>query len=299
MYEVVTLGECMAVLFPTEPLSMDQVSHLTLDIAGAESNTAIGLSHLGHHTRFISRIGNDSLGQRIRATLTAEGVDTTYLMTEATAQTGVFFREWLPDGARRVLYYRRGSAASMLAPEHLDPAAFVGVRIVHLTGITPALSATCAAAVERAFDLAHAAGALVSFDPNYRAQLWSQETAREVLLPLMARADILLLGHEDALAVLGIDDEDEILRPRPEFRAQVVVLKRAERGVRARMGETYVTVPAYPVSEVVDPVGAGDGFNAGFLAGWLRGYGLEEALRLGAQLGAQLVAQTGDYVHTH
>lgn len=291
----------MAVMFPVEPLSMDRVSTLKLDIAGAESNTAIGLSRLGHRARFISRVGSDSLGQRVRATLAAEGVDITYLMTDQETQTGVFFREWLPDGARRVLYYRRGSAASKLAPEHLESEAFKGARILHLTGITPALSETCATAVKYAIDLAHAAGALVSFDPNYRAPLWSPAEARKVLLPLMAQADILLMGHEDALAVLGTDDEEEVLRPHAEFQARVIVLKQAERGASAWSAASAkrIVVPASPVAEVIDPVGAGDAFNAGFIAGWLRGYDLEDALRLGAEEGARLVAQTGDYIHTH
>lgn len=298
MYDVVTLGECMAVLYPTEPVTMDHVSTLTLDIAGAESNTAIGLSQLGHRVRFVSQVGNDSLGQRIRSTLAREGVDTTYLLTDAEAQTGVFFREWLPDGARRVQYYRRASAASRLSPGHLKSEMFAGARIVHMTGITPALSETCAASVARAIELAHEVGALVSFDPNYRAPLWSVEAARTALLPLMSQADILLMGHEDAHAILGTHNEEEVLAPMPGFRAQVVVLKQAEKGACARAGETRVTVPAMPVAEVIDPVGAGDGFNAGFLSGWLRGYALEDALLLGAQVGAKIVSLTGDYIHS-
>ena len=203
MCEVVTLGECMAVLYPREPVTLDDADVLALDIGGAEANLSIGLSRLGHRARFISRVGDDPFGQRMRATLEREGVDTTYLATDAGAQTGVFFREWLPDGARRVYYYRAGSAASRLAPDDLRPAAFEGARIVHLTGITPALSASCAATVTRAIELAHAAGALVSFDPNYRPRLWDMPTARAALRPILEQTDILLMGHEDAQAVLG------------------------------------------------------------------------------------------------
>jgi len=302
MFEVITLGECMAVLYPTEPIPLDRAATLALDIAGAEANLAIGLSRLGHRVQFLGRVGADPFGQRIRLRLQAEGVDTSSLLTDIEAPTGVFFREWLPDGARRVFYYRRHSAASHLAPQDIAPETFAGVRVVHLTGITPALGASCAATVEHVIELAHAAGALVSFDPNYRAKLWDIETARKTLLPMMERADMLLIGHEDAEALFGIDAEaegsrfeEDILQRGVAFGAQIVVLKRAERGVCARAGGAYSEIPAEIVSPVVDPVGAGDGFNAGFLSGWLRGASLESSLRLGARIGAAAVATLGDY----
>lgn len=295
MHEVVTLDECMAVLYPEQPVPLDQSSTLAIDIAGAEANLAIGLSRLGHSVQFISRVGADPFGQRICATLAAEGVDTTHILTDPTAPTGVFFREWLPDGLRRVFYYRAGSAASQMLPEDLQPAAFTGVRMVHLTGITPALSSGCAATVARAIELAHAGGALVSFDPNYRTKLWDTATARKVLLPLIAQADILLIGHEDAYALFGDEEDARILARGAELGAQIVVLKRAQRGACAVTKELSLEIEAESVKEVVDPVGAGDGFNAGFLSGWLRGYSLEAALRLGARVGAAAVTTLGDY----
>lgn len=295
-HEVVTLGEAMAVIYPSSSLSLEQADTLTLGIGGAESNLAITLSHLGHRVRFISRVGNDPFGQRIRAVLEAEEVDTSALLTDQTAPTGVFFREWLPDGKRRVFYYRANSAASRLSPTDLSPEVFAGVRLLHLTGITPALSASCAAAVERAIELAHAAHAVVSFDPNYRAALWTPASARKALLPLMARVDILLMGHEDCSAILGIDDVESALHYGRSLGVQIIVLKEAERGATGQIGETRVSVPAEPVAATIDPVGAGDAFDAGFLSGWLRGNTLGESLRLGAQMGAASVATLGDYV---
>ncbi|MDQ2715110.1 MAG: sugar kinase [Chloroflexota bacterium] len=295
MAEVVTLGECMAVLYPSAPVSLEQAAMLHIDCAGAETNLAIGLRRLGHSVRFISHVGADPFGQRIHATLAEEGVDTSYLLTDTTAPTGVFFREWLPDGARRVFYYRAGSAASHLSPQDLQVEMFHGARIVHLTGITPALSASCAAAVARAIELARIVGALVSFDPNYRARLWDMRTAQATLLPLMSQTDILLMGHEDAHAILGLTDDDAILARGVELGARAIVLKRAERGACALAGSTRVDVLAEVSGAAIDPVGAGDGFNAGFLAGWLRGYALEDALRLGARIGAAAVATLGDY----
>lgn len=295
-HEVVTLGESMAVIYPHVPLPLQQADTLTLGIGGAESNLAIALSQLGHRVRFISRVGDDPFGQRIRATLDAEEVDTSCLLTDQSAPTGVFFREWLPDGKRRVFYYRANSAASHLSPSDLSPEMFAGARLLHLTGITPALSASCAAAVERAIELAHAAHVVVSFDPNYRAALWNPVSARKALLPLMARSDILLMGHEDCSALLDVHDAESAFHSGRTLGVQIMVLKEAERGATGQIGETRISVAAEPVAAAIDPVGAGDAFNAGFLSGWLRGQTLTESLRLGARMGATSVATLGDYL---
>ena len=296
MYEVLTLGEPMFLLQPDAPVSLDQAQRLSSDIAGAESNLTIGLSRLGHRVCFISRVGDDPFGRRVCATLAVEGVDIFNVRIDPEAPTAIYFKEWLPDGARRVFYYRRASAASRLSPDDLRPELFHGVKIVHLTGITPALSTSCAAAVQRAVELAHEAGALVSFDPNYRPQLWNTiDEARTALLPLCAQADMLLMSHEDAQALFALTDTSSILEYTRAFSASVVVLRLGEQGAIARVGENRIEVPAELVEKVIDPVGAGDGFNAGFLSGWLREESIETALRLGARVGAAAVAHASDY----
>lgn len=294
-HEVLTLGEPLVLLQPDAPVPIEQATSLSIDLAGAEANLAIGLSRLGHPVRYISRVGDDPFGQRVRAVLATEGVDVTDLKVDPHAPTGIYFKEWLPDGQRRIYYYRKGSAASHLTPEDLHAGSFAGVRVVHLTGITPALSASCAATVRHAFALAHAAGALVSFDPNYRPQLWSPEEMRASLLPLLVQVDMLLLSQEDACALFALDDEASILQRVSSSGPEIVVLKQGERGVQAWSNGEHIEVPAVPVERVIDPVGAGDGFNAGFLAGWLRGYSFEAALHLGSLIGAAAVAHPGDY----
>jgi 2-dehydro-3-deoxygluconokinase len=120
-------------------------------------------------------------------------------------------------------------------------------------------------------------------------------TARAALRPFLEQTDILLMGHEDAQAVLGDGEDEELLDRGAALGARVVVLKRAERGALALAdGKRYFS-PAHPVTQVIDPVGAGDGFDAGFLAGWLRGNSIEESLDLGGRIGAAAVEVLGDY----
>lgn len=295
MPEVVTLGECMAVLYPPEPIEIERSGTLLLDIGGAEANLAIRMQRLGHTARFISRVGNDPFGRRIVGTLKEHKVDSAFVTVDPSRPTGIYFREWLPDGARKVYYYRAGSAACALTPTDLPPEAFTGARIVHLTGITPALSSSCAATVARAIELAHLAGAQVSFDPNYRPRLWSESEARKALLPLISQIDILLMGHEDAQAIFGVAEAAASMEQATSLGPKIVVLKQAERGARALVGGRFIQVQAHPVEKVVDPVGAGDAFDAGFLAGLLREYDLEAALDFGARLGAAAVGALGDY----
>jgi 2-dehydro-3-deoxygluconokinase len=293
--ELVTLGECMALLVPSPGRVIEESQSLSLDVAGAESNLCIALARLGRTVRYISKVGSDPFGRLIRAVLEREGVDTSALLVDPVAPTGVFFRESLPDGQRRVYYYRSGSAASRLAPGDLSPEQFTGAKYLHLTGITPALSEANAQACQHAIRLARQAGAKVSFDPNYRRPLWDIPTARPVLLDLASQADILLMGHEDARALWDVQEESAVLEQGAKLGAQIVVLKLAERGACALAGGERFDVPAEPVDRVVDPVGAGDGFDAGFLAGLLRGEPVESALHLAARVGAAAVRVMGDY----
>lgn len=295
MPEVMTFGECMAVLYPPDPVTIDAAPLLKWDIGGAEANCAIALTRLGISVRFHSRVGNDPFGRKIVSTLVGEGVDTSTVMIDAARPTGVFFREWLVDGARRVFYYRSGSAAANMGPEDIQPAHFAGVKALHLTGITPALSERAAATCTHAIALAKAAGVMITFDPNFRPRLWSAEQARAVLTPLAAASDIILMGHEDAAALFGEGDDEHYLTSAQQLGIPTIVLKRAERGALALVDGQRYEAAVVKAERVVDPVGAGDGFDAGFIAGRLRGKSIAESLHIGAIVGAGSVAHLGDY----
>jgi 2-dehydro-3-deoxygluconokinase len=175
----------------------------------------------------------------------------------------------------------------------LDEDVCAGARAVLVTGITPALSPSCASAVRRVVALARSVGALVAMDLNYRPRLWDRSTARRALLPLIGDVDLLLMGHEDSLAILEADGEPA-MRAAAALGARTVVLRAAADGAAALAGGAVVRAPAVAAREVVDPVGAGDAFNAAFLSCWLRGRPIEDALRAGNELGAAAVASLGD-----
>ena len=292
--DVVTLGETMVLFWPDAGAPLERADLFHRTIGGAESNLSIALARLGHRVLWVSRVGDDPFGRYLRATLQHEGVRVD-APSDPRAPTGVFFKERVASGPRRVLYYRRGSAASLLRPEQLEALDFTGVRVLHLTGITPALSASCAAAVRAAIRSARAAGAMVSFDPNVRLQLWeSEQGCRRELLALIALADLVLLGDEDAAILFPGLDEAAVLAAVRALGPGTAVLKLGARGAIASGSGRVEAVPAYPVVPV-DTVGAGDGFDAGFIAGLLRGRDLRRCVQLGAWIGAAAVTSPGDW----
>jgi 2-dehydro-3-deoxygluconokinase len=178
-----------------------------------------------------------------------------------------------------VYYYRRGSAASRMEAGFLTPERLAGVRIVHTTGITPALSASCREMVDRLFADARTAGALVSFDMNDRRPLWSREDAAETLARLADAADITFVGRDEAERIWGTVSPAEIRAFLPN--CALLIVKDGDVGATAFDGDAEpVFVPA-PVVDVVEPVGAGDAFASGFLAATLDGADLAARLSAG------------------
>lgn len=314
---VVTLGEAMVSMVPLAPGPLRHVQTFEKHVGGAEFNTAIALARLGTPSRWVSRVGEDEFGLEIVRMARAEGVDVSFVRPDPEAPTGVYFREYGGPAGTRIFYYRRGSAASRMTPADLE-GVFAGARALHLSGITPALSATCRETAREAVRLARAAKVPVSFDPNIRRKLLGPGDVQAVLRPLADAATVLLAGEEElealypgvhAIAVdpsgvagaeLADSDEARLARLRPLLeRARaagpsVVVCKLGLEGAVACWKDGLVAQPALPCPEVVDPIGAGDGFDAGFLHVWLDSGDIPEALRWGAVVGACAVSVRGD-----
>jgi 2-dehydro-3-deoxygluconokinase len=261
-----------------------------LGLAGAEGNVAVGLVSAGHRAAWASRIGDDPIGVRISTELTRRGVDL-WVATDADAPTGVMFKDPGVESSS-VYYYRRGSAASLMAPGFLDAARLAGLRIVHTTGITPALSPSCRAMIDQLFVDARTAGALVSFDVNDRRPLWTREDAAETLTRLADAADIAFVGRDEAERIWGTVTPAEIRAHLPH--CGLLVVKDGEIGATAFHADDDPVFVAAPRVEVVEPVGAGDAFAAGFLAATLEGAGLAESLTAGHAAAARVLTTHGD-----
>jgi 2-dehydro-3-deoxygluconokinase len=275
---------------------------LPVDIGGAESNVAIGLARLGVDCGWVSRVGDDALGTFVTREIRAEGVRVV-AVRDPDAPTGLMLKEHRNGRPWRVRYYRARSAASRLSAADVDAVAdeIGAADVLHLTGITAALGAAPLAAVERAMEVARAAGTLVSFDVNHRATLWSDETAAPVLARLAAAADLVFAGPEEAALVLGRTpgpssfDEGELLaRELAKRGPATVVVKLGALGALALSGDEVHRAPALPV-EVVDPVGAGDAFVAGYLSEVVAGGSVPDALRRANACGAAVCRVPGDW----
>ncbi len=289
---VVTAGETMVLVVPSSPGRLRHATDVTLSIGGAESNVAIGLSRLGIPASWVSLLGDDEPGELVLHRVRAEGVDTSAVRRVPDRPTGLYLREEVA-GALRVYYYRRGSAASMLAPGAFDAAVLDGAAFLHLTGITGALSPECAEFLPWAAKTARAAGVPVSYDVNYRSRLWEPAAARAATEAVLPNVDVLLVGDEEAAALWGWD-ETACLERLADTGPREVVVKLGARGCAAMVDGERLDAPGFPARQV-DPIGAGDAFAAGYLAATLWGREPAERLRTANAMGAFCVQNLGDY----
>jgi 2-dehydro-3-deoxygluconokinase len=283
-------------LAPPGRARLEQAETLTLHVAGSESNVAVALARMGLRARWVSRLPDDGRGRRVVRSLAAHGVDVSYVRWESGARVGVFFVEFgAAPRPTSVLYDRADSAAAHLSPEDLPEDLLADSRHLHVTGITPALSPTCAAAVTHAVVTAKRLGRTVSLDVNYRARLWPAARAAATLLPFLAHVDLLITSAEDARLLFGVSgtgtEAASILRKR--FGTPAVAVTLPAGGAVVDDGTTTTSVAALPV-EIVDRLGAGDAFAAGLLTAYLEDGDLARGARLGMALCALKLTTPGD-----
>lgn len=297
-YDVVTFGEPMVLLLATDDVPLPNAQRFDYGLAGAESNLATGLARLGHRVAYFGRVGADSFGDRIQQTLRAEGIDVSRLISDHERPTGLLIRD-SPQGRPITVEYRRsGSAATALDPGTLPVELLTDTRILHVTGITAALSVSALAATERAMVIAKDSGAVVSFDPNIRLRLADPERWQVIIKQLAPYADIVFTGRDEAeLISPGVEPE----RWFTDLGATNVIVKDGAAGSYEYLRDSGIVVHAgVRTVPLIDPIGAGDGFNAGWISAWLDGAdGQTEAdaetrLRTGAVVASMVVAVRGD-----
>ncbi|MGG0381485.1 sugar kinase [Priestia filamentosa] len=292
--DVITFGETMVLFVPDSVTPLRYSSQFVKTIGGAESNVAIALSKLGHQVGWMGRLGDDEFGLYVRNYIRGEGVDTSHVIFDRKYPTGVFFKERQIGNDPKIYYYRKGSAASYMTPDNLDEDYIGQAKFLHLTGITPALSPSCQDTIYRAIELARKQGVKILFDPNIRLKLWSTEKARETLMDIASMCDIVLPGLEEGRIMTGESTPEKITQALLQNGFEAVVVKLGEKGAYYATKEHREYVKGYPVHQIIDTVGSGDGFAAGFLSGLIRGWCYKEAVDLGNRVGAYALSVAGD-----
>ena len=293
--KVLTVGETMALLDPTGDGPLAAGATLVLRIAGAESNFAIGLARLGVEAAWVSRVGDDALGDVVLDTLAKEGLDLRGVRRDSHAPTGVFFK-WRSGGRSHVLYYRKGSAASRLEPGDVRDEALEAVELVHLTGITMALSESARALVVDVAARASARGCTVLFDPNWRPALWrSPGEAAAAHLDVMPHVDWYLCGSQEGSLLLGTASDEETIEAARAAGARDAVVRVGARGALVRTPDGLCEVAPRRLTRVLDEVGAGDAFAAGFAYGLLHGWRPDQSASSGNVIAAAALGGTGDW----
>jgi len=289
---VFTFGETMA-LVRAESGPWETAGTATIGIGGADSNVAIGLARLGVEVSWLGRVGDDALGRRVVRELRAEGIDVHARI--GPGRTGLMVKQKRTPHTSDVLFYRAGSAGSTLSPADV-PHDVVAADIVHVTGITAALSPSARATVDAIVDLARAEGVPVSFDVNHRPSLWQGEDPSPLYRSLAARSDILFAGEDEARLLVDTTDDDPLALARAiaALGPAEVLIKSGARGSAGVVDGEEVTRPALAVP-VVDTVGAGDAYVAGYLAARLDGDAAADRIRLATAVGAFACLHIGDW----
>lgn len=297
-FDVTSLGESMLRLSVNDGQRLTEADRFEAHLGGAESNVCAALAALGRRTAWVGLLPDSPLGSWAMRRLRASGVDVGGVVRVPNSRLGAYFVELgSPPNPIDVTYDRAGSAAAGMRPDDIDWELLLDTRWLHLTGITPALGAGPAATVDEALGRAPTRGVKVSLDVNFRAKLWSAQSARAWLEPRLQHVDLLICGTQDAKDVFGLVDEPanvaRALAERTRGGRAVVTIG----GEGAVAHEAGTTDRAEGVAaKVVDRLGAGDAFAAGVLDGALDD-DHSAGLRRGVVMGAAALGQRGDVLN--
>ncbi len=295
--DIITIGEAMAMFVATKTGELSAVDQFMKRVAGAELNVATGLARLGLKVGWVSRVGNDSFGQFVLDTLKKEGIETAGVTLDGRYPTGFQLKSKVTDGTDPIVeYFRKGSAASHLSVEDFNPVWFTAARHLHLSGVAAALSSSSYALLDHAAGAMKAAGKTISFDPNLRPVLWKSEAEMvEKLNHLAFQADWVLPGVKEGQILTGEKTPEGIADFYLNRGVKAVILKTGADGAWFKTADgEQGAVAAVKVENVVDTVGAGDGFAVGVVSALLEGKTLHQAITRGNIIGSLAIQVQGD-----
>ncbi|WP_400162050.1 sugar kinase [Brevibacillus sp. TJ4] len=294
MLDVITIGDALVAMTPMSSGRLRFVHTFEKKVGGAELNVAMGCARLGLRAGWISRLGNDEFGHYIRQVVRGEGIDTTHVQMVDGCPTSLYFKEMFDDGRASSYYYRQNSPTATMRPEQIDESYVAQAKIVHVSGVFPAVTESNRDVLLHLVRLAKKNGVLVTFDPNIRLKLWTPDEARETLLALMPYVDVVLAGEEEAELLVGTSEPAEVFARFAKLGVDHVIIKQGERGAVGCRDGAVLHHPAIPAPVVVDTVGAGDGFAVGYLYSLLQGWDLQQSLHLANLIGSIVVGVRGD-----
>ncbi|MBP5417274.1 MAG: NUDIX domain-containing protein [Clostridiales bacterium] len=274
-YDVVALGELL-IDFTESGKSADGMKLFEQNPGGAPANLLTALSHSGYKTAFIGKVGDDMHGRFLIETLEKEGIETGSVIKDPEQFTTLAFVGLDQDGERTFSFARKPGADTMLRSDELNREMLSMCKIFHFGSLSltdePARSATL-----EAVQIAKSSGAVISYDPNYRASLWPDEkTAADMMRSAVPLADVLKVSGEESLLLTGCseieDAADCLLSMGPKF----VAVTLGSDGVLIARKDRKDRIGAFQVKSI-DTTGAGDSFWGGFLSCWLSyGVGIDE-----------------------
>lgn len=295
MKKILLAGEPMGLFIAQEEKPLEEVGSFSAAIAGAEYNVAVGLTRLGHQVGYLTRLGNDPFGKKILSAMEENHIDSSLIQMDDTRSTGFMLKGKTSHGDPSIFYFRKNSAASALSTADLESVDFSQYDILHMTGIFPPLSPSTREAAFAMMEKARKAGLTIFFDPNLRPSLWPDtQTMAECLNQLASMADYVLPGYKEGEILMGSRDSEKIADYYLNQGAKGVVVKTGAKGAFAASAEGRFQVPTFQEREIVDTVGAGDGFACGVISGIAEGLFLREAVLRGNAIGTLQIMSPGD-----
>lgn len=295
MPEIILIGEPMAMFVADYVGKLEEVEKYTKSLAGAEVNVCIGLKRLGYDVSYVTKLGVDPFGKYIKNFLDKENINTSFITFDSKFPTAFQLKGKTEVGDPEVVYFRKGTAASHISKEDIEKIDLSEVRLVHVTGIPPALSESCREATYELIKKAKEKDLYITFDPNLRPALWtSKEEMIRVINDIASKCDMVLPGIAEGLILTGSEDPNEIAEFYLKLGVKTVIVKLGSKGAFVKTKDEAFTVPGFKVEKVVDTVGAGDGFAVGIISGLLEKLSLKDAAIRGNAIGSLQVMVPGD-----